>query len=407
MNDDTENLLNLIESAVRGVNLRRAVLSRPTRRSPTIASRVEIRPVFLKEKQFYQWSEQRGSQAFHENHDPQSTLTALRTAIGRNYRHIHLAIDDRQWSARFSRRGKCRLIPEKHVTPPSNTEIGTGHNRERQYLIPEGHPVPFLIETGIMTPAGKIRARHFHKFRQINRYVEFIADVIDRLPHEEVIHIVDFGCGKSYLTFATHYYLTQIAQRQVAITGLDRRDDVVQTCGRIVESLGLLGIHFEQGDIATFSPADHVHLAVSLHACDTATDDAIAQAVQWETDVILSVPCCQHELNAAVQTGQIPLFSRHGILQERFCALTTDAVRAALLERVGYQTQVLEFINMEHTAKNLLIRAVRRNSNIESPQMEQITKELKQIRSIFGIPDLQLQQRFQETEMLQSPAELL
>ncbi|MCH2203162.1 MAG: SAM-dependent methyltransferase [Fuerstiella sp.] len=406
MNDDAENLFDVIESGVGEGTLQRVVLSQPTRRSQTTTNRVEIRPIMLKEKQFYQWSGLRGSQAFHENHDPQAILTALRASIGISYRHIHLAVEGRQWSARFSRRGKCRLIQEKHASTPSNSSISTDHNRKRQYLIPEGQPVPFLVQTGIMTPTGQVRSRHFHKFRQINRYVEFIADVVDKLPHEDVIHIVDFGCGKSYLTFATHYYLTQIAQRRVAITGLDRRNDVVQTCHKIVESLGLVGIHFEQGDISTYSPSDHIHLVVSLHACNTATDDAISQAVRWGTDVILSVPCCQHELNAVVKAGQIPLLSRHGILQERFCALTTDAVRSALLEQVGYQTQVLEFVDMEHTAKNLLIRAVRRNSNSESPQLEQVTHELKQFCSVFQIPDLHLQRRLQEFELLQPPADI-
>ena len=403
MADDANQLLNVIEAAVGNGRLQRAVLSQPTQRGDTVASRIDIRPVILQGTQFYQWSKQLGSQSFHENFDLPATVNAFKDTIGRRYRHVHLTIQNEHWSARYSRRGKCRLIKENHTNGAEVPEANTDHDRTRQYLIPEGQPVPFLVETGIMTRSGQVRSRHFRKFRQINRYVEIIADVVDRLPRDDVIRIVDFGCGKSYLTFATHYYLTQIAQRPVSITGLDRRSDVVQMCSAIVESLGLSGIQFEQGDIAAFEPSDRIHLAVSLHACDTATDDAIAQAVQWKTDVILAVPCCQHELNAAVKAGQIPLLSQHGILQERFCSLATDAIRSALLEQVGYQTQVLEFIDMEHTAKNLLIRSVRRSCNTEVSHPLQLTQELTRFCDVFQVPVLHLQRRLQELNIALPP----
>jgi SAM-dependent methyltransferase len=399
MPDDASQLFEVMETAVGSGQLQRAVLSQPTQKGDAIASRIDIRPVLLQEAPCYQWSRQLGAQIFHENCDPPATVNALKESMGRHYRHVHLVIQDEQWSARYSRRGKCRLIKEKHTNAAAAPEANTDHDRTRQYLLPEGQPVPFLVETGIMTRSGQVRSRHFRKFRQLNRFVEIIADIVDRLPADDVIRIVDFGCGKSYLTFATHYYLTRIAQRQVSITGLDRRSDVVQMCNRIVETLELPGIQFEQGDIAAFEPADQIHLAVSLHACDTATDDAIAQAVHWKTDVVLAVPCCQHELHAASKAGGIPLLSRYGILQERFCALTTDAIRSALLEQAGYQTQVLEFIDMEHTAKNLLIRAVRRSSNTEGSHSAQAVQELARFCDVFQLPELHLQRRLQELQI--------
>jgi len=261
--------------------------------------------------------------------------------------------------------------------------------------------VPFLVQTGIMTEAGRVRAKFFHKFRQINRFVEFIRDVAARLPQDRPIRIVDFGCGKSYLTFATHYYLTQIEGRSVDIRGLDQRQDVVQTCRGIVESLQLSNLNFEQSDIAAYQPEQQVDMVIALHACDTATDDAIAQAIEWQSDVILAVPCCQHELQSHDSTPAVPLLSRHGILQERFCSLSTDAVRAALLEAVGYQTQVIEFIDTEHTAKNLLIRAVRQTQST-TPGISNNGAELYRFCDVFGIPQLHLQRTLQEKGLLDS-----
>ena len=405
MADDATHLLEVIATAVESRGLQRLILSRPTQRNDSIARRISIRPVILQKRFVFQWTRQMGVQVFHENHTPSATLEALQKLIGHNYRHVHLTVQDVQWSARFSKKGKCRLTSENHSadTPPTNQHTASGHNRKRRYLIPEDRPVPFLVQTGIMTAAGQVRAKYFHKFRQINRYVEFIADVVDRLPQDDVIQVVDFGCGKSYLTFATHYYLTEIAQRQVSITGLDRRSDVVQTCREFVESLQLDGIHFLEGDIAQFTPDNHVHLAISLHACDTSTDDMLAQAVRWHTDVILAVPCCQHELNAMMQTGQIPLLCQYGILQERFCSMTTDAIRASILEQFGYQTQVLEFIDMEYTAKNLLLRAVRRPSSEKSTQTTKATKEMKRFCDVFQVPPLHLERILQEAGFPLSP----
>lgn len=393
MGDDAPKLISAIEVAINDGHLRSLVLSQPAKRDEGDASRVDIRPVTLNSGQMFQWSRQIGTQAFHENLAPDQTSQTLQRLIGTQFRHVHLTTDDQRLSARFSRRGKCRLHREPHSPAPT---AKTQHNRTRQYIIPDGQPVPFLVETGIMTAEGKVRAKHYHKFRQINRYLEFIADVLDNLPQDELIQIVDFGCGKSYLTFATHHYLTSVARRAVSIHGLDRRHDVVDSCCRIVNALNLQGIQFEHGDIADFDPTGQVHLAISLHACDTATDDALAQAVLWKTEVILAVPCCQHELNSAIKGSQIPLLAQHGILQERFCSMATDSIRAALLEQVGYQTQVLEFIDMEHTAKNLLIRAVRRPDGSEAATPASITQEMNRFCDVFQIPPLHLQRTLQE-----------
>ena len=220
-----------------------------------------------------------------------------------------------------------------------------------------------------MTPAGKVKAPLYHKFRQINRYLELVNDVIPALPDHRSLEIVDFGCGKSYLTFALHHLLTAVHGRTVHIVGLDRKADVVRDCSEIAQRLKCEGLEFREGDLSAYHPEGQVDLAVSLHACDTATDLALAQGVAWGCRAILAVPCCQHELARLVQSETLKPLTRHGLLHERFAALATDALRAQLLEICGYATQVVEFIDLEHTPKNVLLRSMRRqNPEVNRPQ---------------------------------------
>ncbi len=253
---------------------------------------------------------------------------------------------------------------ERFTFPPTRRANGprtlpSGHNREKQYLLPENQPCAFLAEIGVMTPEGQVKASHYKKFRQINRYLELVNDVVPIFPRPGGSKVVDFGCGKSYLTFALHHLLTVVHGREVQIVGLDRKADVVRHCRDIADRLGLKGLEFREGDLWNHQE-EQIHLAVSLHACDTATDEAIAKAVAWQADVIFAVPCCQHELAAKLPPSVWPVIGQHGILKERMAAIMTDALRAQALEALGYKTQVIEFIDMEHTAKNVLIRAIRR-----------------------------------------------
>jgi len=213
----------------------------------------------------------------------------------------------------------------------------------------------------VMTADGRVKSSMTHKFRQINRFVELVNDIVPSFEPERELRVVDFGCGKSYLTFALHHLLTEIHGRTVRIIGLDRKADVIGHCAEIARRLGCRGLEFREGDITDHRENDPVDLAVALHACDTATDDALAQALRWKTRVILAVPCCHHELAKKIDGGDLAPLMRHGILHERFAALATDALRSLVLEICGYATQVVEFIDLEHTAKNILIRAVRRD----------------------------------------------
>lgn len=218
-----------------------------------------------------------------------------------------------------------------------------------------------MVGLGVQTPDGKVTKARYDKFRQINRYLEFIEDVLSELPTERTIRIIDFGCGKSYLTFAMYYYIHELQGRDIEVTGLDLKTEVIENCNQLAQRLNYDKLHFERGDISTYEGADAVDMVVSLHACDTATDFALEKAVKWGAKVIMAVPCCQHELNRQIKCDVLQPILKYGLIKERMSALITDALRANLLEEQGYDTQILEFIDMEHTPKNLLIRAVKRN----------------------------------------------
>lgn len=217
----------------------------------------------------------------------------------------------------------------------------------------------FLVELGVQLPDGKVVKAKYDKFRQINRYLEFIEDILEKLPGDRAVRIVDFGCGKSYLTFAMYYYLHELRHREVRVTGLDLKGDVIRRCSHLAEKLRYEGLDFQEGDISGFQEEGQVDMVVSLHACDKATDYALAKAVKWGASVIMAVPCCQHELNRQIRCEELGPVLKYGLIKERMAALVTDALRAGLLEQSGYDTQILEFIDMEHTPKNLMIRAVR------------------------------------------------
>ena len=238
-------------------------------------------------------------------------------------------------------------------------QINMSHDRKKKYVLEEGVPVPFLQDLGVMTQDGKIVHAKFDKFRQINRFLEFIEDILPALSREREITILDFGCGKSYLTFAMYYYLKELKGYDVNIIGLDLKEDVIKKCNGLAQKYGYDKLHFLHGDIADYEGLQKVDMVVTLHACDKATDYALAKAVEWDAQVILSVPCCQHELNSQIHNELLEPVLKYGILKERISALLTDGIRAELLEAKGYSTQILEFIDMEHTPKNLLIRAVK------------------------------------------------
>ena len=334
------------------------VLSAPRKKESYL--RVRIRPVEHRGALAFQAACWDGKKEFHTNNTKEEMIQKVLAWMETDYRQLQAETVSQTASVLVSKKGKVTVKTKHRSIPVAKADMG--HNRTKQYLLPEGEPVPFLVKLGVMTMEGKVVKAKYDKFRQINRYLEFIEDVINELPTDRTIRIIDFGCGKSYLTFAMYYYLHELQHRDIQVTGLDLKTDVIKHCNELAEKLGYDRLKFERGDISTYEGTDVADMVVTLHACDLATDYALDKAVKWGARVILAVPCCQHELNRQIKCDSLKPVLKYGIIKERIAALLTDALRANLLEQQGYETQILEFIDMEHTPKNLLIRAVKKGS---------------------------------------------
>lgn len=350
-----------------------AVLSQNRVKGSSI-TKVKIRPVEQKGKIYYQASAVEGTKVFHTNYSREEVMVYIEKCLRESFGQLQVQGQFLDGSILVSKKGKTAIKTRRHEQVKPVRMMS--HNRVKNYILKEGIPVPFLLDLGVMTPAGKVVAAKYDKFRQINRFLEFIEDILPKLPREREVTILDFGCGKSYLTFAMYYYLKELKQFDVNIIGLDLKTDVIEKCSALAEKYGYEKLHFYQGDIAGYHGVSQVDMVVTLHACDTATDYALAKAVRWGAKVILSVPCCQHELNRQIKNEMLAPVLNYGILRERISALVTDGIRAELLKTCGYEVQLLEFIDMEHTPKNILIRAVRTGNKKEMNSLRKMMEEL-------------------------------
>ena len=317
----------------------------------------KIRPILKKDHLLFQVSLQDGKKEFHKNYEKEALIPELLVWMSRDYRQLQAESTQYTASVLVSKKGTVTVKKKARATEAKQADMT--HNRTKQYLLSEGEPVPFLVKLGVMTPEGKVVKAKYDKFRQINRFLEFIEDITPVLAKDREITMIDFGCGKSYLTFAMYYYLHERKGYDLRITGLDLKEDVIAHCNRLAKEFGYEKLNFLTGDIADYEGVTQVDLVVTLHACDTATDYALAKAVAWNARAILSVPCCQHELNRQIKNEVLQPVLRYGLLKERMAALITDGLRASMLEEQGYRVQVLEFIDMEHTPKNILLRAIK------------------------------------------------
>ena len=323
------------------------------------AVRLKLRPVMIKDELCFQMESYRGNQVFHHNVSAAEAMEEMGKAMEDSFRQLDVETMDFQAVALVSKKGKI-TIKKKKSGGEKAKELSLSHNRAKKYILEEGKPVPFLVDLGVQTQDGRIVKSRYDKFRQINRFLEFIADIMPILPKDRCVRIIDFGCGKSYLTFVMYYYLHELCGLDIRVTGLDLKKEVIRHCQELADKYGYEGLEFLQGDIADYSGEEKVDMVVTLHACDTATDYALYKAVCWNAEVILSVPCCQHEMNRQIACDILKPALKYGLVKERMSALLTDALRGNLLEEAGYDTHLLEFIDMEHTPKNILIRAVKR-----------------------------------------------
>ena len=358
-------------------NLMLAVLSGQRSKEKEAPSKVRIRQIELKGSVCYQASSTVGSKVLHSNYSREEVIAYVEQSLQEGgFSQLQVQGRCKDGSVLVSKKGKITVKVKEHQAKEPVQILA--HNRVKQYILKEGTPVPFLMDLRVMNKEGKIHRPAYDKFKQINRFLEFIEDILPALSREREVTILDFGCGKSYLTFAMYYYLKELKGYDVNIIGLDLKEDVIRKCNGLAEKYGYEKLHFLCGDIAEYEGVQKVDMVVTLHACDKATDYdyALAKAVEWDAQVILSVPCCQHELNDQIQNKMLSPVLKYGLLKERMSALLTDGIRAELLESKGYSTQILEFIDMEHTPKNLLIRAVKTGKPKDMKSTVQLMKEL-------------------------------
>ena len=327
---------------------------------------------------FYQIEKFTDKQVFHENIKIDEINEKVYEIIDGKYKQMTAWSSSETFDLKISKKGKIFLGKKKN----DNSKIITkGHNKEKNYILKEGMIIEPLIDLGVFTKEGKVVNSKYDKYKQINRFIEIIDDEIKKNDYKELT-ILDFGCGKSYLTFVLYYYFVKIKNINVNMIGLDLKEDVIKKCNEIAKRYNYDNLHFELGDINGFKYNNKVDMVITLHACDTATDYALYNAIKWNSKMIFSVPCCQHEFNAQMKAEELSILTKYGIVQERVAALMTDSVRANLLECAGYKTQLLEFIDIAHSPKNILIRASK--ANISKEKKEKSLVEVQNLMNTFS-----------------------
>lgn len=343
--------------------------------------KVKIRPMLVKDRLVFQLEAFQNNQAFHENLSVEEATEKVQEYM-EQFKQLQIMTKKTNYTVLVSKKGKVTV--QKKAVKGEVKEVDLSHNRSKKYILEEGIKVPFLYDLGVQTEDGKIVKSRFDKFRQINRFLEFIEDILPQLSKDKEVTILDFGCGKSYLTFAMYYYLHELKGYDIRIIGLDLKKDVIHFCNRLSEKYGYEKLQFLEGNISDYTGVEEVDMVVTLHACDTATDFALAKAVGWNAKGILSVPCCQHELNRQIQSDVLAPILKYGLIKERMAALITDALRAEYLEGEGYDAQILEFIDMEHTPKNILIRAVKTGKKAKNQEAIRKCEEQLHVSPMLG-----------------------
>ena len=348
-----QNITELMKKVINDEIIIKATFSGIRNKSKKTFNKVTIKKVIIKNEEKHQFEYFYDKNVEHKNLNNNETMTEMCRLLETYFKQAVINTINSDYQILISKKGVAKIhkkVGTRKFEEPS-------HNKKKNYILNEGELTPFLIELGIMTMQGKIVNAKYDKFKQINRYLELVSDCIPYLDKNKTIRIIDFGCGKAYLTFALYDYLVLKMGYNVEIVGLDLKENVIKFCSELAKKLNYNDLRFEQGDIKGFNQFTDVDMVISLHACNTATDEALAKAVNWGAKVILAVPCCQHEFLKKIKNEKMIPMMKYGIIKEKLASLLTDSVRANILEIMGYRTQVLEFIDMEHTPKNIMIRA--------------------------------------------------
>lgn len=381
-------VIKLLEEIIFSDEIIYGVLSNLRKKDEDSFNKVTIKPVLIREEIKLQFAYEYKNKVLHKNLDASESIKEIENLLIQSFRQGVIFTREADYQILINKKGKASILKKK----PTKEKADLSHNRKKSYIIEDGEAVDFLIRLGVMNENGKVVSKRYDKFRQINRFLEMVADVISKIDKDKTLNIIDFGCGKSYLTFALYYYLVNILGLDVNIIGLDLKEDVINFCNEVAIDLNYDRLKFVYGDIKDYEAFSNVDMVVTLHACDTATDAALVKAVNWEAEAILSVPCCQHEIYDKIDNVTLEPMLKHGIIKEKLASLVTDSLRANVLEILGYQVQLLEFVDMEHTPKNILIRAVKSN---DKNNKEYIDKYMK-FKEFWGLRDLYIEKEFGE-----------
>lgn len=371
-----DNLINAIDKIVEGKVFKIVISNKKDKENKY--NKININFKESKNKKYYQVEKYTDKQVFHENIEIEDLRDYLLDYMENSYKQLAAWSENNTFDLKISKKGKV-FLGKKNAN--NSNLINKDHNKKKNYILEEGMIIEPLIDLGVFTKEGKVVKSKYDKYKQINRFVEIIDDEIKKNDYKELT-ILDFGCGKSYLTFILYYYFVEIKKINVKMIGLDLKEDVIKKCNEVAKRYKYDNLHFELGDINGYKYNNKVDMVITLHACDTATDYALYNAVKWNAKMIFSVPCCQHELNHQMKPENLNILTRYGIVQERVAALMTDAVRGNLLEAVGYKTQLLEFIDIAHSPKNILIRASK--SNISKQKIDKSLTEVEKLREEFN-----------------------
>ncbi|WP_398439049.1 class I SAM-dependent methyltransferase [Sedimentibacter sp.] len=373
------NIQEIVNKSIEENKFIYGVFTTPKNKSDNPYKKITVRPVNVKNKSIIQFEKFTDKQAFHENYSYEEAKEEIINLITDGYKNINLFTSDADYQIIVSKKGSIKVTEKQ----PSKKQSTDNHNKKKQYIINENEPCDFLELLGVMNKQGMVYSKKYDKFKQINKFLEIVDDSLKGKELKDDFMIIDFGCGKAYLTFALYYYFYYLRQVKVKIIGLDLKEEVINYCNEISGKLNYDNLKFIYGDIRNFDYKNNIDMIVTLHACDTATDASLVKAIKWNADIILSVPCCQHEFYDKIKNIELEPMLKHGLIKERVSSLVTDSLRGLFLEAKGYKVQLMEFIAMEHTPKNILIRAIKTGK--ENKNAEQ---EYNNFKKLWNLEDL-------------------